>query len=86
MGEKPATIPSLVFVFPIRTDVLRPYVGAEAKCLELFARNLQPRWTSWGNEVLKFQHTSYFTLMQTGDQGDAKAPEDGANNHPQKKT
>lgn len=23
-------------------------------CLELFARELQPRWTSWGNEVLKF--------------------------------
>ncbi|XP_075903502.1 N(6)-adenine-specific methyltransferase METTL4 isoform X2 [Nelusetta ayraudi] len=71
---------------PSLSDVLRPYIGAEAKCLELFARNLQPGWTSWGNEVLKFQHTSYFTMMQTGDQGDAEAPENSANNHPQKKT
>uniref|UniRef100_A0A3P9NNA3 Methyltransferase 4, N6-adenosine n=1 Tax=Poecilia reticulata TaxID=8081 RepID=A0A3P9NNA3_POERE len=36
-------------------EVLKLYVGAEAKCLELFARSLQPGWTSWGNEVLKFQ-------------------------------
>lgn len=58
------------FFIPVPTEVLRPYIGAEAKCLELFARNLQPGWTSWGNEVLKFQHTAYFTLTQTSDQGD----------------
>lgn len=58
------------FFIPIPTEVLRPYIGAEAKCLELFARNLQPGWTSWGNEVLKFQHTAYFTVTQTSDQGD----------------
>ncbi|KAL0187718.1 hypothetical protein M9458_014817, partial [Cirrhinus mrigala] len=23
--------------------------------------NLQRDWTSWGNEVIKFQHSSYFT-------------------------
>ncbi|CAG10214.1 unnamed protein product, partial [Tetraodon nigroviridis] len=45
---------------PSLSDVLKPYIGAEARCLELFARNLQPGWTSWGNEVLKFQHASYF--------------------------
>ncbi|KAF3836359.1 hypothetical protein F7725_028917 [Dissostichus mawsoni] len=49
------------------SQVLKPYLGAEAKCLELFARSLQPGWTSWGNEVLKFQHTSYFTLTPTDD-------------------
>lgn len=48
------------FIF---TDVLKPYIRPEAECLELFARNLQPGWTSWGNEVLKFQHISYFTLI-----------------------
>lgn len=58
------------FFIPIPTEVLRPYIGADAKCLELFARNLQPGWTSWGNEVLKFQHTAYFTLTQMSDQGD----------------
>uniref|UniRef100_A0A672G725 Methyltransferase like 4 n=1 Tax=Salarias fasciatus TaxID=181472 RepID=A0A672G725_SALFA len=41
---------------PSLSEVLKPYVGAEAKRLELFARSLQPGWTSWGNEVLKFQH------------------------------
>ncbi|XP_063062615.1 N(6)-adenine-specific methyltransferase METTL4 isoform X3 [Engraulis encrasicolus] len=35
------------------------------RCLELFARNLQSDWTSWGNEVLKFQHISYFTKDST---------------------
>ncbi|KAM9331754.1 N(6)-adenine-specific methyltransferase METTL4 [Pholidichthys leucotaenia] len=52
---------------PSLSEVLKPYVGAEAKCLELFARNLQPGWTSWGNEVLKFQHVSYFTLTPADD-------------------
>ncbi|KAK5849844.1 hypothetical protein PBY51_014146 [Eleginops maclovinus] len=52
---------------PSLSEVLKPYIGAEAKCLELFARSLQPGWTSWGNEVLKFQHTSYFTLTATDD-------------------
>ncbi|MEQ2217281.1 hypothetical protein XENOCAPTIV_003006 [Xenoophorus captivus] len=47
---------------PLLSEVLKSYIGAEAKCLELFARNLQPGWTSWGNEVLKFQHISYFNL------------------------
>ncbi|KAM7390301.1 hypothetical protein PAMA_008463 [Pampus argenteus] len=52
---------------PSLSEVLKPYVGAEAECLELFARSLQPGWTSWGNEVLKFQHTSYFTLTPADD-------------------
>ncbi|XP_034562735.1 N(6)-adenine-specific methyltransferase METTL4 [Notolabrus celidotus] len=52
---------------PSLSEVLKPYIGAQAKCLELFARNLQPGWTSWGNEVLKFQHTSYFTLTPSND-------------------
>ncbi|XP_051266583.1 N(6)-adenine-specific methyltransferase METTL4 [Dicentrarchus labrax] len=55
---------------PSLSEVLKPHVRAEARCLELFARSLQPGWTSWGNEVLKFQHTSYFTLTPTDDRGD----------------
>ncbi|XP_061821749.1 N(6)-adenine-specific methyltransferase METTL4 [Nerophis lumbriciformis] len=46
---------------PSLSEVLKPYIGGDASCLELFARSLQPGWTSWGNEVLRFQHTSYFT-------------------------
>lgn len=64
---------------PSLSEVLKLYVGAEAKCLELFARNLQPGWTSWGNEVLKFQHISYFSL-EPGDTCKAEATEDTADN------
>lgn len=60
---------------PSLSEVLKPYVAAEAKCLELFARSLQPGWTSWGNEVLKFQHTSYFTLTPADDGADVSKDE-----------
>ncbi|KFW07431.1 Methyltransferase-like 4, partial [Fulmarus glacialis] len=49
---------------PPLTAVLAEFIKPDVECLELFARNLQPGWTSWGNEVLKFQHTDYFTLLQ----------------------
>ncbi|XP_008394907.1 methyltransferase-like protein 4 [Poecilia reticulata] len=64
---------------PSLSEVLKLYVGAEAKCLELFARSLQPGWTSWGNEVLKFQHISYFDL-EPADTSKAEATEDAADN------
>ncbi|KAJ8385841.1 hypothetical protein AAFF_G00181970 [Aldrovandia affinis] len=47
---------------PSLAEVLKEYLAPDAKCLELFARNLQPGWTSWGNEVIKFQHLSYFDV------------------------
>ncbi|XP_068955821.1 N(6)-adenine-specific methyltransferase METTL4 isoform X2 [Petaurus breviceps papuanus] len=49
---------------PPLTEVLKDYIMPDAECLELFARNLQPGWTSWGNEVLKFQHIDYFITSQ----------------------
>ncbi|XP_051467689.1 N(6)-adenine-specific methyltransferase METTL4 isoform X2 [Apus apus] len=49
---------------PPLTGVLAEFIKPDVECLELFARNLQPGWTSWGNEVLKFQHIDYFTLLQ----------------------
>ncbi|NWS12134.1 METL4 protein, partial [Pachyramphus minor] len=49
---------------PPLTAVLAEFIKPDVECLELFARNLQPGWTSWGNEVLKFQHIDYFTLVQ----------------------
>lgn len=49
---------------PPLAAVLAEFIKPDAECLELFARNLQPGWTSWGNEVLKFQHIDYFTLLQ----------------------
>ncbi|XP_055086042.1 N(6)-adenine-specific methyltransferase METTL4 [Periophthalmus magnuspinnatus] len=52
---------------PQLSELLKPYIRPNAKCLELFARNLHPGWTSWGNEVLKFQHASYFTMTPADD-------------------
>ncbi|XP_072708781.1 N(6)-adenine-specific methyltransferase METTL4 [Ciconia boyciana] len=49
---------------PPLTEVLAEFIKPDVECLELFARNLQPGWTSWGNEVLQFQHVDYFTLLQ----------------------
>ena len=45
---------------PILYDMLKSYLPVNHKCLELFARNLLPGWTSWGNEVLKYQNLIYF--------------------------
>ncbi|XP_010132511.1 PREDICTED: methyltransferase-like protein 4, partial [Buceros rhinoceros silvestris] len=49
---------------PPLAAVLAEFTRPGVECLELFARNLQPGWTSWGNEVLKFQHVDYFTPLQ----------------------
>ncbi|KAM4704986.1 N(6)-adenine-specific methyltransferase METTL4 [Rhinophrynus dorsalis] len=51
---------------PLLSEVLKEYVKSDGECLELFARNLQSGWTSWGNEVLKFQHMDYFIPLETG--------------------
>ncbi|XP_054034823.1 N(6)-adenine-specific methyltransferase METTL4 [Dryobates pubescens] len=48
---------------PPLAGVLAEFVKPDVQCLELFARSLQPGWTSWGNEVLKFQHMDYFTPL-----------------------
>ncbi|XP_032277235.1 N(6)-adenine-specific DNA methyltransferase METTL4 [Phoca vitulina] len=50
---------------PPLAEILKDYIKPDGECLELFARNLQPGWTSWGNEVLKFQHMDYFVALQS---------------------
>ncbi|XP_066102582.1 N(6)-adenine-specific methyltransferase METTL4 isoform X1 [Saccopteryx bilineata] len=50
---------------PPLAEVLQDYIKPDGECLELFARNLQPGWTSWGNEVLKFQHVDYFIALES---------------------
>ncbi|KAG8571142.1 hypothetical protein GDO81_011538 [Engystomops pustulosus] len=51
---------------PPLSEVLKEFVKPDVERLELFARNLQPGWTSWGNEVLKFQHMDYLIPPETG--------------------
>ena len=43
------------------TCVLGAHI-ADLNCLEMFARNLVPGWTSWGDEVLKFQQVSWLPV------------------------
>jgi len=45
---------------PNLRDILWDYLPENPNCLELFARNLTKGFTSWGNEVLKFQQAHYF--------------------------
>ncbi|KAL9950307.1 hypothetical protein ACROYT_G042787 [Oculina patagonica] len=45
---------------PPLNEILSQYVSHDSLCLEMFARNLTPHWTSWGNEVLRFQSMEYF--------------------------
>jgi len=42
---------------------VKQYYNEPFRCLELFARNLTPGWTSWGNEVLMMQNLTYFELL-----------------------
>ncbi|XP_078657081.1 N(6)-adenine-specific methyltransferase METTL4-like [Branchiostoma floridae x Branchiostoma belcheri] len=49
---------------PQLDEVLQNYLPPSPICLELFARSLQPSWTSWGNEVIKFQHLDFFNEDQ----------------------
>ncbi|XP_015437632.1 PREDICTED: methyltransferase-like protein 4 [Dufourea novaeangliae] len=59
------SVPSAVHSHkPPLTEVMKGYLPNEPKCLEIFARYLLPKWTSWGLEVLKFQHTSLYTVVE----------------------
>ncbi|XP_052009271.1 N(6)-adenine-specific methyltransferase METTL4 isoform X1 [Xyrauchen texanus] len=70
------SVPSILHSHkPSLSAVLKPYVNHQPKCLELFARSLRCDWTSWGNEVIKFQHSSYFTketIEEPSDTGHAQ--------------
>eukprot|EP00040_Diaphanoeca_grandis_P027758 m.158836 g.158836 ORF g.158836 m.158836 type:complete len:465 (-) comp31110_c0_seq2:101-1495(-) len=52
---------------PSLEQCLVPYCAPGTKKLEIFARNLLPTWTSWGNEVLKFQQVGVHGLCRMHD-------------------
>lgn len=43
---------NLIFIL----ELFKQHLPKNPNCLEIFARYLLPDWTSWGNEVLRFQH------------------------------
>lgn len=64
-GKLLVSIPSAIHSHkPPLIEVLRPFLPDNPKCLEVFARYLLPDWTSYGNEVLRFQHESLYTFKQ----------------------
>ena len=64
-GKLLISVPSAVHSHkPPLTEVMKKYLPNEPKCLEIFARYLLPEWTSWGLEVLKFQHLSLYAIIE----------------------
>ncbi|XP_068726855.1 N(6)-adenine-specific methyltransferase METTL4-like isoform X1 [Montipora capricornis] len=57
---------------PPLNEIFAKYVPPQSRCLEMFARNLTPNWTSWGNEVLKFQSVQYFDHLTSKDEGNRR--------------
>ena len=47
----------------VKTYVKTNYDEINFRCLEMFARNLTPDWSSWGNEVLMLQNVHYYDLI-----------------------
>jgi len=54
------SIPGMHSRKPPLKGLLEACLPKDPSCLELFARNLAPGFTSWGNEVLYFQQKQYF--------------------------
>ena len=60
------SVPCSIHSFkPPLHNVLKHFLKTfkDLKCLEMFARNLLPGWTSWGNEVVKHQNLNYFEIL-----------------------
>ncbi|XP_046492042.1 N(6)-adenine-specific methyltransferase METTL4 isoform X1 [Neodiprion pinetum] len=63
-GKLLVSVPSAVHSHkPPLTEVIKSYLPRDPNCLEIFARYLLPGWTSWGLEVLKFQHLSLYSIV-----------------------
>ncbi|KYN06658.1 PREDICTED: methyltransferase-like protein 4 [Cyphomyrmex costatus] len=63
-GRLMISVPSAVHSHkPPLTEIIKEYLPNEPKCLEIFARYLLPGWTSWGLEILKFQHLSLYEIL-----------------------
>ncbi|XP_054263799.1 N(6)-adenine-specific methyltransferase METTL4 [Macrosteles quadrilineatus] len=52
---------------PPLVEVIKPFLPAEPKCLELFARYLLPDWTSAGDQVLSLQNIKLYTDVEHDD-------------------
>ncbi|KAJ9613383.1 hypothetical protein H2200_003325 [Cladophialophora chaetospira] len=55
-----AAVPDVHSRKPCLKELLEELLPPDYSALELFARSLTAGWWSWGDEVLKFQHESYW--------------------------
>nr|XP_012227080.1 PREDICTED: methyltransferase-like protein 4 isoform X2 [Linepithema humile] len=70
-GKLMISVPSAVHSHkPPLTEIIKEYLPSEPKCLEIFARYLLPGWTSWGLEILKFQHLSLYEILDESGRAD----------------
>ncbi|XP_011688202.1 PREDICTED: methyltransferase-like protein 4 isoform X2 [Wasmannia auropunctata] len=80
-GKLMISIPSAVHSHkPPLTEIIKEYLPDEPKCLEIFARYLLPGWTSWGLEILKFQHLSLYEILDECRNGESNVDSIGSEN------
>ncbi|CAK7199938.1 hypothetical protein SEUCBS139899_002625 [Sporothrix eucalyptigena] len=75
---RPLLAPFLTPTKP-RSSALRNVCG-----LEVFARNLTSGWWAWGNEVLLFQHSSWWSVDGEDEEETENIPGDGSVQPPKK--
>ena len=65
-------VPDLHSRKPCLKEIIEPMMmhRRSYRALEIFARNLTAGWWSWGNEVLKYNWTGYWTADNMGDNND----------------
>ncbi|XP_029673685.1 methyltransferase-like protein 4 isoform X2 [Formica exsecta] len=75
------SVPSAVHSHkPPLTEIIKEYLPNEPKCLEIFARYLLPGWTSWGLEILKFQHLSLYEILDESKKAESNADNESSEN------
>lgn len=62
-----AAVPDIHSRKPCLKEMFESYLPADYSALEVFSRYLVSGWTSWGNEVLKYQWDYYWT-SESGDE------------------
>lgn len=64
-----AAVPDVHSRKPCLKELLEPYMAdpRDYSALEVFSRHLVAGWTSWGNEVLKFNWDGYWTAGSASD-------------------
>ncbi|KAF1995847.1 MT-A70-domain-containing protein [Amniculicola lignicola CBS 123094] len=66
-----AAVPDVHSRKPCLKELLEPFLPEDYSALEIFARCLVPGWTSWGNEVIKFNLDRYWATAEDGEMKEA---------------